>query len=276
MESSDGASFAGSFNTKEVRDHYDRFAWAYRRYWGDHIHHGLFLNGQEDPLKAQEMMLRHCATRAGVQPGMRVADVGCGHGGTARFLAREYSCDVLGITISNTQLKLARKMCRHLNGAAKFELADAESYVFPAATFDVIWNMESSEHFFDKTAYLRKVAAALKPGGKLMLAAWSGSMKHQLIRDIARAFLCPNLWTHAEYIRQIELAGLHVVSSEQLASEVLPTWNLVAEHTRNSRWLLYILPNQFREFANSIELMREGYRNGELTYSIVVAVKDYY
>jgi hypothetical protein len=48
MESSDCAAFASSFSTKDVRDHYDRFAWVYRRYWGDHIHHGLFLNGQEN------------------------------------------------------------------------------------------------------------------------------------------------------------------------------------------------------------------------------------
>src|SRR5262249_51804142 len=97
-----------SLSTQQIQDHYDQFAWAYRRYWGDHIHHGLFRAGNEQPLHAQEQMLRHCASRAGLQPGMHVADVGCGHGGTASFLAREYSCRVLGLTISPTQLEVAR------------------------------------------------------------------------------------------------------------------------------------------------------------------------
>ena len=273
MEASSGDSPV-HLSSQQVRDHYDQFAWAYRRYWGDHIHHGLFRTGQEDSAQAQELMLRHCAASAGVQAGMLVVDVGCGHGGTASFLATEYSCKVLGLTISETQLKLAGKLCQALNGAVRFELADAESYVFPAAGFDVIWNMESSEHFFDKAAYFRKIAAALKPGGRLMLAAWSGSMQDQLVRNVARVFLCPQLWTNAEYVAQIESAGLQVVSSEQLAAEVVRTWDIVAENVRNSHWLLSILPAQFREFAQGIELMRTGYRDGQLSYSIVVAVKN--
>src|SRR5262249_39978485 len=115
MEANPGAS-AHSSNTRsitaqEVSHHYNQFAWMYRRYWGDHIHHGLFLNGERDVVRAQELMLRHCADRAGVQAGMTLADVGCGHGGTAGFLARNYSCRVLGLTISEAQVKLARKLC---------------------------------------------------------------------------------------------------------------------------------------------------------------------
>jgi hypothetical protein len=133
--------------------------------------------------------------------------------------------------------------------------------------------MESSDHFFDKAAYFRKVATALKPGGKLMVAAWTGSMQDQLIRNIARVFLLPELWTTDEHVRQIELAGLRVLSSEQLASEVAPTWDLAADQVRNNRWLLALLPAQFHEFADGIELMREGYRSGQLAYSVIVATK---
>jgi len=262
-----------SLRSQQIRDHYDQFAWAYQRYWGDHIHHGFFLTGEEDPAQAQEQMLRHCAARAGLHAGMHVADVGCGHGGTASFLAKSYSCRVLGLTISPRQLEVARKLCGDLDGATTFELADAESYVFPNASFDVVWNMESSDHFFDKAAYFRKAAATLKPGGKLMVAAWTGSMRDQLIGDIARVFLFPDLWTTDEHLQHIESAGLQVVSSEQLSSQVARTWDVAAEQVRSSQWLLALLPSQFREFVDGIELMREGYRSGQLTYSVIVATK---
>jgi len=262
-----------SFTRKDIGDHYDQFAWAYSRYWGDHIHHGLFLNGEEDAQRAQEMMVRHCAARAELRAGMRVADVGCGHGITAAFLAREYSCHVLGLTISRKQVKLAKKNCASLDGQVRFELADAEAYAFAPSSFDVVWNMESSEHFFEKAAYLRRAADALKPGGKLMLAAWAGSMQNELVRNIAQIFLCPELWTADQYVREIEAAGMKIVSREQLAAEVARTWEISAEQVRNSRALLAVLPAAFRQFARGIDLIREGYRTGQFAYSILIASK---
>jgi cyclopropane fatty-acyl-phospholipid synthase-like methyltransferase len=256
---------------ERIRDHYDQFAWAYRFYWGDHIHHGLFRSGAESPAEAQVLMLRHCAQQARVRSGSIIADVGCGHGGATRFLAHEYSCRVLGITNSATQFKLAQK----LDGAGpvKFELADAEAYRFPHSSFDLVWNMESTEHFFDKPSWFRKAAAALKPGGRLMVAAWTGSMQHELVQNIARVFLCPELLTTDQYIQQVEDAGLRTVSREQLSSEVAPTWDICAQHVRQAGPLLSFLPYQFHEFAQGIELMRAGYRTGQLGYSVIVAEK---
>jgi len=225
---------------QNIQEHYDRFAWAYRLYWGDHIHHGLFTTGNETSAEAQEQLLQHCARRAGVKPGMSVADVGCGHGGTGRFLAKEYSCNVLGLTISETQFNLARKLSRSngFAGALQFELANAESYSFPAGAFDLIWNMESSEHFFDKAGYFRKAANALKAGGTFMVAAWTGSMQQELIRNIAEVFLCPELQTAEEYAQHIEGAGMKIVSSEHLASEVSPTWDICSRHIHAATPLL--------------------------------------
>jgi len=273
MQASTKPSPTHSFSSKDIGEHYDQFAWAYRRYWGDHIHHGLFLTGKENSQQSQRLMLQHCASRAGVHAGMMVADVGCGHGGTVNLLAGEYGCSVLGLTISETQLRLARKACESLDGRVRFELADAEAYDFQPAGFDLIWNMESTEHFFDKSAYFRKVGGALKPGGKLMVAAWSGSMKDALVQEVARVFLCPELWTLEEYVRGIEAAGLKIVSQEELADEVVPTWDISAQQIQKSRWMLSILPAAFTEFTKGIELMREGYRDGQLKYSIIVAIK---
>ena len=98
-------------------------------------------------------------------------------------------------------------------------------------------------------------------------------MKDQLVQDVARVFLCPGLWTTEEYVRQIESTGMQIISREQLAAEVVPTWDIAAKHARNSQWLLSILPGQFREFVDGIELMRQGYRSSQLTYSIIVATK---
>lgn len=266
--------FSGRLTANHISDHYDQFAWAYRFWWGDHIHHGLFRDGTEKAEQAQELLLRFCAAQAKIEPGIRVADVGCGHGGTARFLAREYQCEVLGLTISETQCKLAQKLSKALNGRAKFKHANAETYSFPAAAFEVIWNMESSEHFFDKPGYLRKAAEALAPGGRLMIAAWTGSMEKTAVREIAGVFLCPELWTSAQYKAGLEAAGLRVISCDEIGAEVAHTWEICAEQVRRAGSLIDFLPQRFRDFALGIELMRRGYQAGELQYSVIVACKQ--
>ncbi len=262
-----------ALNVADISSHYDDFAWAYRLYWGDHIHHGLFTSPGSTPAQAQEEMLHHCARRAGVRPGMTVADVGCGHGGTARFLATEYACSVLGLTISAEQLKIARKLSNSFQGpgSVRFELGNAETFEFPPASFDLAWNMESSEHFFDKPAYFRRIAKTLRPGGVLMVAAWTGSMEDELIREIAQVFLCPELQTSADYTQQMKAAGLEVLHSEELADEVVATWDICSKHAHAARPLLPLFPEKFRSFAEGVELMRRGYRNRKLFYSVIVA-----
>jgi tocopherol O-methyltransferase len=182
---------------------------------------------------------------------------------------------MVGLTISPTQIEVARKLSRSLPrpGSAQFVLADAERYDFPAGYFDVIWNMESSEHFFAKAAYFRKVAAALKSGGTLVLAAWTGSMQHQVIREIADRFLCPEILASEEYRRLIESAGLSVTCVENIGPRVARTWDICADQARLMSPVTAVLPPKFRSFAQGIEVMRRGYRTGELNYSILVAKK---
>lgn len=259
----------------DIRAHYDDFSWVYRFYWGEHIHHGLFRTGKETAAEGQELLLRYCAQLAGVAPRMNVADVGCGHGGTACFLAREYHCRVVGLTISERQFQLATEKARALSSPAmaEFEHADAENYPFAPESVDVVWNMESWEHFFDKQRYLRKAASALKRGGRLMLAAWTGSMQDELVREISRAFLCPDLLSSRDCVTYIRQSGLRVLHSKEIGPKVARTWDLCAEQVQRARFLLSILPQRFRAFAEGVELMREGFRSGKLNYSILVAQK---
>lgn len=267
---------ASGLNQDAIRNHYDRFAWAYRLYWGRHLHHGLFENGRETPREAQQALLQHCAARAAIQAGANVVDVGCGYGGTAKFLADKYSCSVLGLTLSPAQFKIARRLPRSVKGAGslRFELADAESYPFPDANFDLVWNMESLGHFFHKANYLAKVHAALKPGGRFLFADWTGSMKDLLIRQIAEAFFCPELLTADEYGRYLRSVGMNVICCEPLARRVAYTWDICARRLHAVRWLFHLAPPYFDAFRKGVELMREGFRSGQLEYTLLIAERS--
>src|SRR5262245_16214016 len=255
----------------ELREHYNNFAWLYRRFWGDHIHHGLFLRGDESPEEAQIGMLEHCAQLAGIQSGWRVLDVGCGHGATCVYLASKYDCQTTGITISDRQCELGRENAARGKVSAEFLVADAERIAFPAGVFDAIWTMESSEHFADKAAYFRKVRHALRPGGVLLLAAWTGSMTRERIQRVAEDFLCPELLTAQQICSLLCQCGLQVLSQQEFSQEVLPTWEICQQRARAGSALLNFLPPRVGRFVAAMDNIVESYRAGELRYTVMAA-----
>src|SRR6266849_6097396 len=122
-----------------IREHYDLFAWIYSTFWGDDIHHGLFLRGNELPAEAQINLLDYCARLSGVRHGLRVLDVGCGHGGTCVYLARRYGCHTRGLTLSPKQVLLAKGKASRagVEALTSFLVADVETYVFPTGVVDL-------------------------------------------------------------------------------------------------------------------------------------------
>jgi cyclopropane-fatty-acyl-phospholipid synthase len=64
--------------------------------------------------EAQEAKLDLICRKLGLQPGVRVLDIGCGWGGTARFIAERSGASVVGITISKEQAKFGQESCQGL------------------------------------------------------------------------------------------------------------------------------------------------------------------
>lgn len=258
-----------------IRQHYDSFVWIYTAFWGDHIHHGLFLRGDESPKEAQLNLLDYCARLSGVRQGLRVLDVGCGHGATCVYLANRYDCYTEGLTLSPKQALRAEKNARHagVEPLTHFVVGNVETQALPKGTVDLVWTMESSEHFGDKAAYFRRAALALRPGGKLLLAAWTGSMQSSRVSAVANAFLCPALQTADAYERQLRSAGLKILAREEITEQVLRTWEICLERTRKLRVLFGILPHEVQGFIHGIGAILEAYCWGDLSYSVIVAEK---
>lgn len=105
----------------------------------------------------------------------KVLDVGCGVGGTSRYLAKSLGTDasVTGITLSPNQVKRATELAVEQGvGNAKFTVMNALEMDFPDNSFDVVWACESGEHMPDKEAYINEMMRVLKPGGKFVMATW--------------------------------------------------------------------------------------------------------
>ncbi len=110
---------------------------------------------------------------AGVQPGQRVLDVGCGTGYFARLLAQAVGPEgrVVGIDPSRAMIRYASG---HAGGASncQFQVGAAEALEFPAEHFDVIACSLVMHHLPEdvRIAALEEMRRVLRHGGKLLVA----------------------------------------------------------------------------------------------------------
>ncbi|MBN2816628.1 MAG: methyltransferase domain-containing protein [Campylobacterales bacterium] len=109
---------------------------------------------------------------AGVNEDDYVLDAGCGVGGSSIYLAQNYSCQTMGITLSTKQVEVSKENAlRHdVSDKCAFEVGSYLSTTFPDNTFDVVWAIESVCYAPDKRDFIREAYRVLKPGGRIIVA----------------------------------------------------------------------------------------------------------
>jgi tocopherol O-methyltransferase len=267
-------AISGTASAHAVRQHYEIMSLPYRLFWGEHLHHGLFLTGRESPRQAQVQLLEYCSGLTKIRPGERVLDVGCGYGGTAIYLARSFRCSVDGLTLSPKQAHIAQMEIdrAHVGDRVNVRVADAERCQLDGP-YDLIWMMESSEHFQDKAAYIERAARMLHKGGKFLITAWTGSGAAPLVREIAGLTVCPSFQTAEDYAMQLCRAGLGIVSINDVTQKVMLTWEICYRRVNRVRLFWRLMPAEIRAFLRSIPLMIEAYRRSLMSYTVIVAEK---
>ena len=119
---------------------------------------------------AQDAKKAHIAAKLHLRPKQRVLDIGCGWGGMALYLNRVADVDVLGVTLSEEQLRVARRRAEEAGVAARvrFELLDYRSLT---GTFDRIVSVGMFEHVgaahYDE--FFARCRDLLAPDGVMLL-----------------------------------------------------------------------------------------------------------
>jgi phthiocerol/phenolphthiocerol synthesis type-I polyketide synthase E len=99
----------------------------------------------------------------------RILDVGCGRGGTVSVIKQFFEpANVCGLDLAPAAIKFCRSNQRGQN--LTFQVGDAERLAFPAESYDVITNVESSSTYPDVYAFYRQVFRVLAPGGHFLYA----------------------------------------------------------------------------------------------------------
>ncbi|KAL3952393.1 hypothetical protein ACCO45_012336 [Purpureocillium lilacinum] len=131
----------------------------------------LFPTGKETLAEAETAMLKEYATKAELQNGMTILDLGCGWGSATLFFAEQFPASrVIGFSNSRTQREkvVADAAKRNLENVEVIT-GDIPTYEFGPAQFDRVVSVELFEHMKNYELLMAKVASSLKVGGKLFV-----------------------------------------------------------------------------------------------------------
>lgn len=207
---------------KNVAHHYDLSGDLYARFLDRDRQYSCayFPRGDESLDEAQIAKKRHIAAKLLLdKPGLKVLDIGCGWGGLALDLARDAGANVLGVTLSEEQIGVARERAQaaRLAERCRFELVD---YRTLSGSYDRIVSVGMFEHvgvphyarFFDKAYQL------LADDGVMLLHTIGrldgpGSTNPWIAKYIFPGGYVPSL---SELTRVVEKSGLLITDIEVL------------------------------------------------------------
>ncbi len=155
------------------------------------------------------------AGRARLSPGLRVLDVGSGLGGSARYLAAEHGCQVVGVDLTREYVDVARKLADlvGLGQRVEFRQASALELPFGDAEFDVVWTEHVQMNIADKRSFYAELARVLKPGGRLVF--------HDIFRGPSGEPYYPVPWA--------ETSAISAMATPDAIRDLLPTVGLTVQ-----------------------------------------------
>ena len=129
-------------------------------------------------LLGTESALRELVAQAGLAPGQRVLDLGCGTGATSLVAKRaQPGIELVGLDPDAKALARARSKATRAGLAIAFEQGFGDALPFPAASFDRVLSSFMFHHLesAEKPAVLRELHRVLRPGGSLHLVDFGGA-----------------------------------------------------------------------------------------------------
>ena len=237
---------------------YDLFLDADRQYSC-----AYFTDPANDLERAQADKKAHIAAKLAIEPGMTVLDIGCGWGGMALYLHQKTGAEVLGVTLSEEQLKVARRRAAEAGVADKvrFELID---YRDVTGRFDRIVSVGMFEHVGPAhyRAFFRQCRALLTEEGVMLLHTIGRLGAPGVTDDFTAKYIFPGGYNPAlsEIVRGYENIRMFATDIEVLRLHY--AWTLDAWYARTVAAREEIVVDVRRAVLPDVDLLPLGRGGG--------------
>lgn len=277
----DGAA-DGAVSADQSNHHYAQDSRIFELFLCGHLKYssGLFQRDDDDLDRAQEQKMHMIAGMIDARPGARVLDIGCGWGSLTLFLAREYQCEVIGITPSPSQHSFIERRAAEQGvvDQIRIVLDTIERAEIDSRAYDAVTMLGSITHMPDKQAVVDKAWQALRRRGCLYLSE-SCFRNRKIYEEFnnreGTAFIREEIfgWGEllplSEYVRFVENAGFSLAGLRDLTRDYFKTiehWRANTE--RNADRIDAIEPGHSERLLRYFDLANAGWGYTTKHYAI--------
>ena len=177
---------------------------------------------------AQRDKLDLVCRKLGLEPGMRLLDIGCGWGSLMHHAAAHYGVKVTGVTLSAQQAQYARQRIASaaLDGSAEIRLTDYRD--IDDGPYDAIGVIEMGEHVgaAEYPAFAARLAGLLRPGARLLIQQMSRDAGAPDGGPFIASYIAPDMYMRPlpQTLALLQDTGLEIVSAEGMREHYIRTF----------------------------------------------------
>ena len=249
----------------------------YHTVWGgEDLHLGIYETPDEPIFDASRRTVARMASKLKtLSKDSKVIDVGAGFGGSARYIAKTYGCEVVALNLSEAENERDRQKNKEQGLDHLVTVVDGnfENLPYENESFDIVWCQDSFLHSADRGKVIDEVTRVLKPGGEFIFTdpMQADNAPQDKLQPIYDRINLSSMGSPSFYRQKAKECGLTEVEFEELTPQLTNHYARVREEMHKKRDALKannVSDDYIQRMDKGLQHWVEGGKKGWLVWGI--------
>ena len=210
----------------------------YFKIWGgDHIHVGIYNHSKESIRDASPRIVQMMASKLKLNSNTKLLDLGSGYGGAARYLAKNFGCQVTCLNLSGNQNERNRDLNKknNLDNLITVVEGNFEDIPFPENSFDIVWSQDAIVHSADRELVVQEVVRVLNDKGEFIFTdlMQTYDCPKSILKPIIDRIQLDSMGSFGFYLEQGRKLGVKKTEVQNLSEHLTTHYQRVMEETQD-------------------------------------------
>ena len=210
----------------------------YFKIWGgDHIHVGIYNHSKESIRDASPRIVQMMASKLKLNSNTKLLDLGSGYGGAARYLAKNFGCQVTCLNLSSNQNERNRDLNKKNDVDHLITVVEGnfEDIPFPENSFDLAWSQDAIVHSADRELVVQEVVRVLNDRGEFIFTdlMQTYDCPKSILKPIIDRIQLDSMGSFGFYLEQGRKLGVKKTEVQNLSEHLTTHYQRVMEETQD-------------------------------------------